>query len=143
MARQATGQVLERPGKRDRTFALRFRAYGQRQYMTLGGTDEGWTRQRAEEELANVLADVRRGIWRAPTTDIEEEAKPEPTFHEFSSEWLEARKPELGERTYEDYRWSLTHHLLPFFKGHRLSQITVREVDRYKTAKLAEGTLAP
>jgi integrase len=138
MARPPTGQVLERNGKRGRVFALRFRAYGQRQYVTTEAT----TRAEAEDALATVLAEVKLGIWRAPTIDVEQEAKPEPTFHEFASEWLEARKPELGERTYEDYRWSLTHHLLPFFKGHRLSEITVREVDRYKTAKLAEGTLA-
>jgi hypothetical protein len=49
----------------------------------------------------------------------------------------------LGERTIEDYRWALTHHLLPFFAGHLLSEITVREVDRYKTTKAAEGTLSP
>jgi integrase len=41
----------------------------------------------------------------------------------------------------EDYRWSLTHHLLPFFAEHRLSEITVREVDRYRAAKMAEGVL--
>jgi integrase len=138
MARPPTGQVLERNGKRGRVFALRFRAYGQRQYVTTEAT----TRAEAEDALATVLAEVKLGIWRAPTIDVDQAPKPEPTFHEFASEWLEARKPELGERTYEDYRWSLTHHLLPFFKGHRLSEITVREVDRYKTAKLAEGTLA-
>ena len=66
MARKATGQVVEREGKRGRTYALRFRAYGQRQYVTLGTAEEGWTRQRAEVELENVLADVRRGIWRSP-----------------------------------------------------------------------------
>jgi len=62
MARQATGAVLEREGKRGRTYALRFRAYGRREYLTLGGTDDGWTRARAELELENVLADVRRGL---------------------------------------------------------------------------------
>lgn len=38
MARPATGQVLERQGKRGRTFAIRFRAYGQRQYVTTAAT---------------------------------------------------------------------------------------------------------
>jgi hypothetical protein len=35
MSRPATGQVLERRGKRRRVFALRFRAYGRREYLTL------------------------------------------------------------------------------------------------------------
>jgi hypothetical protein len=45
------------------------------------------------------------------------------------------------EGTAEDYKWALVQHLLPFFVGHRLSEITVTEVDRYKTAKLAQGRL--
>jgi integrase len=32
--------------------------------------------------------------------------------------------------------------LLLFFENHRLSEITVREVDRYKTAKASEGVLS-
>ena len=143
MARPATGQVLERRGKRGRTYALRFHAYGRRQYITLGS--EGWDRQRAEQELQNILAEVRRGIWQppAPEVDVKEPAQ-EPTFHVFASEWIEARRLEgLSPRTIEDYEWALSYHLLPFFGSHRLSQITIREVDRYKTTKAAEGTLSP
>jgi integrase len=77
---------------------------------------------------------------RAP---VVEEPKQEPTFHEFASEWIAARTLEgLGARTIEDYTWALTNHLLPFFGRHRLSEITVREVDRYKTTKAAEGVLS-
>jgi len=36
------------------------------------------------------------------------------------------------EGTRLDYRWQLSHHLLPLFKDHRLSQITIAEVDRYR-----------
>jgi integrase len=138
MARPATGQVVEKVSARGRVFALRFRAYGKRQYLTLGTDAEGWDRQRAELELQNVLADVRRGIWRP----VEPETVPSPpvdvTFHEFASEWLEAVAPGLAEGTVARYRWQLTHHLLPFFAGHRLSQITVAEVDRYRDAKVRE-----
>ncbi len=143
MARKATGQVVEREGKRGRTYALRFRAYGRREYLTLGGTDDGWTRARAELELENVLADVRRGIWHAPEPDlVVEQPRVEPTFHEFASEWLEARRGELGERTVEDYEWALRVHLLPFLARHRLGAVTVEEVDRYRAAKVREGALS-
>ena len=67
VARRSEGQVLERHWKSGRGYALRFRAYGERQYLTLGLETEGWNRRRAEEELANVMADVRRGIWVPPT----------------------------------------------------------------------------
>ena len=43
MARPASGQVVIRQGKQGKTFALRFRAYGERQYVTLGSDTEGWT----------------------------------------------------------------------------------------------------
>src|SRR5690242_19851103 len=64
MARQATGQVVIRERTRGRVYGLRFRAYGQRQYVTLGTDAEGWDRKRAGTELQNVLADVRRRTWR-------------------------------------------------------------------------------
>lgn len=138
MARKATGQVVERDGAGGRTFALRFRAYGKRRYVTLGTAAEGWTHAKAEEELANVLADVRRGIWMPSERSESQEPPPEPTFHEFASEWLESRRHEFAARTAEDYELALSHHLLPFFRDHRLSEITAQEVDRYKAAKVRE-----
>ena len=139
MPRKPTGQVLERRRQRGRVYALRFRAYGERQYLTLGTSADGWTRQAAEEELANVLADVRRGIWRPPAPDPAPEPDSDPTFHEFASEWFAGKRRELAPRTAEVYEWRLTHHLLPFFRDHRLSQITVREVEAYKAEKLRES----
>src|SRR5262245_42133629 len=98
MARPATGQVIVRDGTRGRVFSLRFRCpYGQtpRPRVTLGTAEEGWTRERAEEELANVLADVRRGIWQ-PQVQQAPELEPDPGFHRFASDWLERRRPGLA-----------------------------------------------
>lgn len=143
MSRRALGQVLERRGKRGRTFAIRFRAYGERRYITLGTAAEGYTRQRAEAELANVLADVRRGIWRAPVdADVAESPAEVPTFEEFAKEWLARMIGRgLAVRTIEDYRWALELHLLPNFGWLRLDEITKRHVDNYAAAKLQEGSL--
>jgi integrase len=143
MARNLTGQVLELNRKGGRTYALRFYAYSKRRYLTLGTAGDGWSRQRAEEELANVLADVRRGIWKPPESRKPMKEPPaEPTFHQFASEWLEARRHEFASRTVEDYELALTHHLLPFFAKHKLSEITAQEVDRYKALKVRERELA-
>jgi integrase len=120
-------------------WALRFRAYGQRQYQTLGTAAEGWTRQRAEQELRHIITDVERGIWRPPRPESLVETNSDPSFHEFASEWFEANKGEWREKTELDYEWQLTRHLLPFFRDHHLSQITVREIDRYRQSKVAEG----
>lgn len=135
MARPLKGQLIERQGKRGRTFGVRFRAYGQRHYLTLAAT----TRADAEVEVENLIADVRRGIWRPAEPQTIEAPKEEATFHVFASEWIESREAEgLATKTLTDLRWSLVNHLLPFFADHRLSQITPQLVDAYKVAKARE-----
>ena len=138
MARQSTGQVIEDP-RRPGVFGLRFRAYGKRCYQGLGKV----SREQAEQELQNVLADVRRGIWQPPAPTPEPEAPREmPTFHAFASEWWDAKKRELRPNTVADYEWRLSNHLLPYFAWQPLSKITVQEVDRYRQAKVREGVLS-
>jgi integrase len=139
MARPATGQVVVDARRHSPTFGLRFRAYGKRRYVTLGTAAEGWTHAKAQTELENVLADVRRGIWQPPAKEPVPEQPNDPTLHEFASQWFEANKAGWRPKTREDYSWQLTHHLLPFFKDHALSRITVSEVDRYRSAKLRES----
>jgi integrase len=139
MARPATGQVIVSKRSRSATFAIRFRAYGRREYVTLGTAAEGWTEAKAQTELQNVLADVRRGIWRPPAPEPAPDMDRDPTFHEFASRWFEATKGEWRPKTRLDYEWQLSHHLLPFFGGHHLSQITIAEVDRYRQTKVSEA----
>lgn len=67
MPRQPTGQVIEPTG--GRAWALRFRAYGKRRYLTLGSANDGWTRQRVEAELRHVLAGGRAGHLAAIRAD--------------------------------------------------------------------------
>lgn len=141
MARQATGQVVVRKRVRGRVYGLRVRAYGERHYVTLGSDAEGWTPDRAALELENVLADIRRGIWRPPTLDPAPVPAADPTFHEFASEWFEAKRQEIRPNTANSYRNDLSNHLLPFFARHRLSQVTIAEVDRYRNVKVREGRL--
>lgn len=137
MARKATGGIIE--PKDGRGWAIRFRAYGKRRLVTLGTTEEGWNRQRVEAELRHVLADVDRGIWQPHEPAVVESPAEVPTFHEFASEWFDGASPAWRERTRVDYRWRLTDHLLPHFAKHRLSAITVEEVDRYRRAKVRES----
>jgi integrase len=138
--------VVRRKTKTGLVFALRFYAYGERHYLTLGAEEAGWSRSRAEEELQNVMADVRRGIWVPPvrcdskSSTEDETGKPgDPNFHRFASDWLAGRKGEISERGIEYYTWALTHHLLPFFAGWRLSEITVEAVDAYRQFKIRQS----
>ena len=141
MTRHASGQVIERKTRRGTVFALRFRVGGSRRYETLGTSEDGWNRRRAEDELAAVMGAIRAGTWRPRevTTPASEE---EPTFHEFASEWLEAKRHELRPNTVRDYEWALCSHLLPHFARFRLSEITIEEVDRYKRQKARQGRLS-
>jgi integrase len=132
MPRPSTGQIVERHGARGTSFGLRFRAYGKRRYITAAAS----TRQEAEVELLNLLADVRRGIWQPPEptpTPVEE-----PSFHRLATDWLERRRHEVDDRTVEHWRWALTGHLLAHFADLRPSEITTAAVESYKSAKLAE-----
>lgn len=139
--RPSTGQVLERKRGRDIAYAIRFRAYGRRHYITLGRRSKGFTRKEAEAALRHVLADVERGTWQPPAPDVEPEApRVEPTFHEFATDWLERRKLEgLRPTTIAYLHWALCDHLLPHFARLQLSQITIEEVDRYMAAAAAES----
>lgn len=138
MARPANGSIVERKGARGTSYAVRFRAYGERQFVTVGHSGDGWTRAKAEAELANVLADVRRGLWRPPAPEPQFEPPPvEPTFHEYASEWLALNRSQFAPRTVEDYELSLTRHLLPFFAPFRLREINAQAINRYKAQKLA------
>jgi integrase len=78
--------------------------------------------------------------WKPPAP--EPLAPVNPTFHEFASDWFDAKRPELRSTSAADYAWQLTHHLLPLFHRHRLSAITVAEVDRYRQAKVRDGRLS-
>lgn len=135
MPRPASGSVVEDRRGDGVRFGIRFRAYGKRQYVALGSV----TRQDAETELENVLADVRRGIWRpAEPEPTVETIVVEPTLHVLASEWVERRRHEVDPRSVEHWTWALSTHLLPHFASYQPSQITAAVVEKYKAAKLAE-----
>lgn len=148
MPRPATGQVIVDKRRRSPTFGLRFRAYGRREYVALGTAAEGWTRAKAQTELQNILADVRRGIWQPTAPPVVEAPRQMPTFHEFATEWYERQAIEGGRRGdglsdtgKAALCWVITNHLLPAFAFRRLDQITVEDVDRYRLGKVREGKL--
>jgi integrase len=137
MTRRSTGGVVPPKGER-RSWAIRFRAHGKRHMVTLGRSEEGWNRQRAEAELRHVLADVERGNWKPYEPAPPPEAPSELTFGEFARDWLDGAVPALRRRTQEEYGWRLEGHLFPFFAEHRLSEITIQEVDRYRLMKVRD-----
>jgi integrase len=136
MARKATGKVIEHEGADGRTYrALRFTAHGRRRYVSLGAVSAG----EAERALRHTMADVERGTWQPPVgVESPPESEPVPTFHQYAEQWWIRNERQLAANTRANYRWRLETHLLPFFGGLRLDQITFDWVERYIAGKLAE-----
>lgn len=125
-------------------FALRFRAYGRRRYLTLGTPEEGWTRRRGEEEMEVIRAEVERGAWVPPPPRHQaalgdrgrgEDAAP---FGSFARSQVRERRSEVRPATSGYWDWALAH-LLPFFADRPLSKIDVWAVDAYRLHKLEES----
>ena len=86
-----------------------------------------------------MLRDVDLGSWRPPQPDPAPVKDVDPAFHEFASDWFATKRLEIEPNTANSYGKDLTNHLLPFFKDHHLSQITVAEVDRYRQSNVREA----
>lgn len=111
MPPRATGYIDPHPWSDGETVSwrLQVRANGRRHTVTLGTNHEGWSEERAQVELDNVLAEVRRGTWRpnAPVAPPGEETG-EERLHVTASRWWEQKKTEISENTASDYEWRLS-----------------------------------
>jgi integrase len=136
--RKPTGSVVEKPTRRGTVYAIRFRAYGSREYETLGHERDGWTRELAEEELEQRLAAVTLGQYVPQRREAAvEEPEDEPTFREFAWRWIEDAEDELADGTADVYRWHV-RMLVDRLGELPLSEITFARVDEYKRAMLRE-----
>jgi hypothetical protein len=111
--RPATGNIVK-PTDKQPSFALRFIAYGNREYLTLGRPEDGWTLLKAERELAAVLREVELGTWK-PLRRQPPQPQKDTRFLEFASDWFALKRFEIEPTTASNYRNELTNHLLPFF----------------------------
>jgi integrase len=137
------GEVLVRERKLGRVYALRFRAYAERQYLTLGYEHDGWDPDKADVELQNVLADVRRGLWVLPkkrrrdASNRAERGEAQP-LGPFAVGLTDSREGQVAEQTTKHERWALGH-LVPFFGDWALDEIDVEGVDEYRAFKVKES----
>jgi integrase len=145
MAGGRGGEVLERHWQAGRGYALRFSAYGERRYLTLGLETEGWDRGKAEDELQNVMADVRRGLWVPPPKVLRRGAsgegegpRPMPLFGPFAEGIVAARRGQVAPDTVRLDEWALSH-LNPHFGDWPLDQIDAEAIDAYRTHKVRES----
>lgn len=143
VVRRSEGQVLERRRKGGTIYALRFRAYGERHYQTLGGEAEGWSRSRARAELKRVMVDVERGVWASPLRRSRpgRALGPEsevPDFGSFAAALISSREGQIAAGTLQYLRWGLVH-LMPCFASWSLREIDIEAVDLYREHKVRES----
>lgn len=146
MAAKAKGEVIETPLKGGMSFALRFPAYGERHYETLGFDHEDWTRKAAQEKLDDILAEVRLGIWIPPKKKRRRQGDTDaPAAHDevvyfgpFAIGLVEDREGQVSENTTAQEKWVLSH-LLPFFGDWPLPEIDAEGIDDYRAFKVKES----
>lgn len=145
MATRKEGVVLEREWKRGRGYALRIRAYGERHYVTLGHERDGWDWAKAETELENVLADVRRGLWvppkkkgRGATTTSDPAPREIPEFGPFAKALTEERDGQVAPKTTGHEEWA-NGHLIPFFGDWPIIEINAEGLDSFRAFKAKES----
>jgi integrase len=156
MPRPATGQVLERKTRSGPTsYSIRYRVPGHGRVCEVVGYSPQMTRRKAEEALADRLADVRAGRWRSrEEVEAERRAAQVPTIHEAATTWFEAACREGGrsgrgltQKGREDLEWRLSCWLLPYFVDKlgdpRVDAIGVEDVDRFRRWMVASGRLGP
>jgi hypothetical protein len=69
MPRRVTGRIEphEWADGRTVTFRLKVRTHGRRYTISLGTNHEGWSMERAQVELEQIMRQIERGTWEPPT----------------------------------------------------------------------------
>jgi integrase len=95
------------------------------------------TRKTAEQALAEVLADARRGT-------LADAVKTGATFDDASAEWLRYIEHDRKRRpsTISDYKGVVEHALIPEFGGLPLEAVTVERIDGWRARLVEEGKLS-
>lgn len=114
MARAATGTVIRKPTGLGISYALRVRYKGRREYVYLGGSWEGWTEERVDEERKYVAQQIVRGEWIPPSQQALSRRRPpaEPsgnvTFQVYASTCLARWSRRIADSTREGLEWRLS-----------------------------------
>jgi integrase len=101
--------------------------HGERQRITM---PKGATKKEADEELDNYKDQVRKGIY-VPDKKV-------PLFSEVAREWIDYKKPNLRETTWEVYEGHVRNHFEDL-NGLKVNRITLARVEQFITARQVEG----
>ncbi|MFZ0945288.1 MAG: tyrosine-type recombinase/integrase [Syntrophobacteraceae bacterium] len=91
---------------------------------------KGTTRDQAKEELRKIELQVAKGIYLPE--------KRTPAFQEVAEDWIEYKRPNLRENTWEIYEGHVRNHFHEF-NGQKINLITTAKVERYITGRQTSG----
>jgi hypothetical protein len=141
MARPATGSVvIDALRPHDPAFGIRFRAAGKRRSRRSAARRRAGPNPAQNRNSRTRSRSCARGSGvpqshHRPQRPCQRRQRSTSSRRNGS---LPARRKGLAAKTLADLKWSLSNHLLSFFAGHVLYEITAQEIDRYKVKKTKE-----
>jgi integrase len=145
MPRRVTGRIEPHVWADGRTvtFRLKVRLHGKRYTISLGTNHEGWSMERAQVELEQIMRQIERGTWEPPTRTepAQNDLDHGETVRATAYRWWQRRKTELASNTELDYKWRLEHVLRHLGSG-VTAELDARRVDDFRQ-QLVGGGLSP
>lgn len=113
MPRPASGTIDKRETAQGTSYRAKVRYQGERYTLTFGGSWEGWTEDRAADELDYVMRQMARGEWIPPQRDAPDSVSDRQTYRyrDVAALLLKKQEIKLGgttSRTYKDLAWRLS-----------------------------------
>jgi integrase len=93
----------------------------------------GATRAEVIEQLSSLQRDVRAGV------NVADSHQP---YRDYLAHWLEVKRPQVSESTYDDYLMVIQTHIEPVIGDVRLSDLTPAHIERVYARMLARGLVA-
>ncbi len=139
MPRPRQGSIRRKHTRLGTSYALRIRWRGKQHYHHLGGSWEGWTEERVEQELRYITTQVERGEYIPPQIPAAPPpgAEPLPSFQVFASIVLTRKKRRIADKSYRDLEWRL-RIAVGHFGPYRLDEINASVVDEFVDSMLRE-----
>ncbi|HEX8577971.1 MAG TPA: tyrosine-type recombinase/integrase [Allosphingosinicella sp.] len=127
------GIYAQRLASGDVRFGVNVMVDGQRVHRIVGRESDGVTRNQAEQLLEKLRTDAR-----AERLDLPQGRKLHRTFGEAADDYL-ARMAEAGGKDLKNKTRHLRAHLVPYFRAHRLDQLSAFVLQKYRKVRIDAG----
>lgn len=106
--------------------------HGKRRLKTL---KEGTTKKEAKKILREIEEQIERGVYLSRAGI--------PSFEKVAKDWLEYKKPNIRESTFEQYRGHVENHLTPYFGITKINRINFNSIEKFIPHATGQGVIPP